>query len=131
MIQDLLCALRELLRSGETRCGECHRMRRDVSPHERLVVHGAHEVFDMIECCPACQEAFEKRQRAAWTLWAHRFQECPVCHQSTADVELRHRHTAYCEQHDKSNWMTSCLECYESDCAFMNEQWADYNGGRI
>jgi len=43
---------------------------------------------------------------------------CPYCGRWREDVTMRRRRTAYPSNVETSNWMLSCLECYDADLAF-------------
>jgi hypothetical protein len=47
---------------------------------------------------------------------------CPVCGKLKPYVERRHRDTAYPPSMDSSNYLTSCLDCYDRDDEFCKER---------
>jgi len=54
--------------------------------------------------------------------------ECPCCHQPSETVERRHQNTAYVDE--ESNWLVSCLPCFEEGEVYWAELWADYYASR-
>lgn len=50
--------------------------------------------------------------------------KCPCCEQESDTVEKRRMNTQY--QDPESNWMTSCLECFEISEEHWAYMWAEY-----
>ena len=48
---------------------------------------------------------------------------CPICGESKPDVERRHRNTMYND--DESNYLTSCMDCFQEDWDYYQELWDD------
>ena len=56
-------------------------------------------------------------------------QPCPNCDAYTDSVRRRHMHTAYVD--DEMNYVTCCWECFDIIEDYWDEQWDDYNSGRL
>lgn len=54
---------------------------------------------------------------------------CLCCGVYTHDVERRRMNTAYVNE--ASNYLTSCLSCYEESERHWAELWAEYYAGRL
>ena len=54
---------------------------------------------------------------------------CPLCGEMKHDIARRHQSTAYVNE--ESNYLTSCLECFERAEEYWKEMWAEYNSGRL
>ena len=49
---------------------------------------------------------------------------CPVCKREQKDVEKRRMNTRYVDK--ESNFLISCLECYDHSEEYWKERWDDY-----
>ena len=51
---------------------------------------------------------------------------CPCCHQVRDANEIQYRmlNTAYSDP--ASNWLLSCVDCYDESIAFYRDQWDEY-----
>lgn len=56
-------------------------------------------------------------------------EECPCCKQKMYSVDKRRLNTSY--DHDKSNYLTSCLYCYADVYEYYAERWEEYYSGRL
>lgn len=56
---------------------------------------------------------------------------CPCCKRRRLrrDVRRRRRNTSYCKSLDDNNYLTSCGDCYDEDCEYWADMWADYYSG--
>lgn len=54
---------------------------------------------------------------------------CPCCGTVSDTVERRRMNTAYADE--ESNYLTSCLACFEMSEDYWRERWADYYGGLL
>ena len=55
--------------------------------------------------------------------------KCPCCEKEADEIERRRMNTAYVD--DDSNWMISCLPCFDEMEEYWQERWDDYNRGRL
>lgn len=55
--------------------------------------------------------------------------ECSYCNEMSLTVRRRRLNTAY--EHEPSNFVTSCLNCYSSAVEYYQERWDEYYGGRL
>lgn len=67
-------------------------------------------------------------------LWLSKFfakwwSECSYCKKIDGTVEKRRCNSQYAD--DESNWMTSCLECFEEKKEILQEMWEEYYAGRL
>lgn len=53
--------------------------------------------------------------------------ECPCCEKEAADVERRRLCTRY--EEDESNYITTCLKCFEEQDEQYQEMMAEYLAG--
>ena len=49
--------------------------------------------------------------------------ECPCC-QRRCKIEIRRRNTNH--KKDSLNYITSCKDCYKTDCDMLTDLWKDY-----
>lgn len=51
---------------------------------------------------------------------------CPTCCEYGWTIESRHRNSAYCQELNHLNYLTSCQKCYNIDYDLLQEQWEEY-----
>jgi|GEM_PF-5067377 len=54
---------------------------------------------------------------------------CPICGAVSDAIAKRRRNAAYLD--DKENWLVSCQGCFDRDWDRLQEDWDDYNSGRL
>jgi hypothetical protein len=59
--------------------------------------------------------------------WLRR-QRCPLCGLRDDSVSWRRRNCSY--EKEPLNWLLSCSDCWEVDCAWFDELLGEYNEGR-
>lgn len=84
------------------------------------------------------QEERDIRDRFRWQagisnnyFGPYRLALCPCCERTFLEDEVinRRRNTAY--EDEESNWLFSCPDCFDHDCALMKDQWDEYYAGRL
>lgn len=57
--------------------------------------------------------------------------KCPCCGRWRMNIERRRRNTAFCEEYDEMNYLTSCEDCFDEDWECYTELWEEFNHGRL
>jgi hypothetical protein len=66
--------------------------------------------------------------QSSWK-WAEAWGTCPYCEKFTRQLAFRRRGCAYADE--RSNWLLSCLACWEDDNDYWHDMWADYYSGLL
>lgn len=56
--------------------------------------------------------------------------KCHCCGRWRTDVTRRRRNTAFCEEYDEMNYLTSCKECFDEDWDYYAERWNEFYHSR-